>query len=92
MYRAGVGGKAQGGLGGGGGGVLASIIKINFSIHLILSEILFHLRFDSFWNPQINGDGPVGEIGYGQGYGGGGVQGQDGLPGVAVIEFNWARI
>ena len=37
---------------------------------------------------QINGEGPGGVSGTGEGFGGGGVLGHAGRPGVVVLEFN----
>ena len=94
--RAGIGGKAQGGQGGGGGGVLVSL-----SQHL--TDLLNSLSWDTsmkfpLWCdgqekvPQINGEGPGEAGGTGGGYGGGGGLGQDGHPGVVVLEFNWPAL
>ena len=37
---------------------------------------------------QINGEGPGGASGTGEGFGGGGVLGLDGRAGVVILEFN----
>ena len=56
----------------------------------IISKMFsFLFRVCHFLYTQVNNTGPRGNGGYGGGYGGGGTQGQDGLPGVAVIEINW---